>query len=282
MGFTDKSDIFASFHEDGFNRLLRQVKLQRPSLFNYATAEILGNPELFCQAIPTHPIVHKRGNPIATLVDPLPLPGTRFGLNFAVQLAEVRLDFHPGTQFALPPELAPPLAPQAFALELELCAGLGCPPDRIVDRYVPPPPDPRQKGGQDDRGKPPTPLVPLPTGQLICFCLRAFVVGRMVIRNYYGKPYLEMQLVGFEIVDIQPAELESGLECYARTMIRLAVLPQLRILLEQTVLDFKSYLDNLKKSVFVKIAPTAAPAVVAHNPAVEEDQVKLFLQVEVS
>lgn len=35
MAFTDSSDLFASFHEDGFNRLISHVMQQRPSLFNY-------------------------------------------------------------------------------------------------------------------------------------------------------------------------------------------------------------------------------------------------------
>jgi hypothetical protein len=109
MGFTDNCDIFASFHEDGLNRIIDHVKRQRPSLFNYATTNVAENRELLCKAIEPHPIVSIRNNPLVTIVDPLPVPGTNYGVNFAVQLVKLRIDFQPGDEFNLPPELNPPL-----------------------------------------------------------------------------------------------------------------------------------------------------------------------------
>lgn len=293
MGFTDKCDIFASFHEDAFNNLLRHAMRQRPSLFNYATKAIAGKPQTLCERIDVHPIVSKRGNPVVTIVDPLPIPGTVYGMNFSVQLVDLRIDFHPGNQFNLPPELAP-LGKQRFALRLKACAGIGCPPDEYLDRLIPPPEDPNKKtknpnqpfgeakDQRDEREKTPQPLIPLPTGGLICFCLEAFIVGSMSFETYYEKPFLEMNLGGFEIVDIKPEGLENGIECYVKTMLRLAVLPQLRILVEATVLDLKDYLDNLKKSVIIKIKPTPGSADVPNNPAIEDNQVRIFVNMEVS
>lgn len=290
MGFTDKCDIFASFHEDAFNNLIRHVSRQRPSLFNYATEFIAKRPQLLCEKIDVHPIVGKRNNPLVTIIDPLPVPGTDYGLNFCLQLVNVQLDFHPGDEFQLPPELAP-LGKQRFALRLRACAGLGCPPDDYLDRLIPPPEDPNRKpnpagatGGKDDRqdDKTPKPLTPIPSPRLICFCLEAFVVGSMSVETYYDKPFLEMNLIGFEIVDIKPEGLENGIECYVRTTLKLAVLPNLRILLEQTVLDLKEYLDNFKNSIFVTLKPTPAPGTVPNNPAIEDDQVKIFVNMEVS
>lgn len=46
MAFTDNCNIFAAFHEDGFNRIVGHVRHQRPSLFNYATAGVAANPRL--------------------------------------------------------------------------------------------------------------------------------------------------------------------------------------------------------------------------------------------
>jgi len=46
MAFTDRSDLFAAVHENGINATIRQLMLQRPSLFNYATL-------LFTQALST-------------------------------------------------------------------------------------------------------------------------------------------------------------------------------------------------------------------------------------
>ena len=69
MAFTDSCDIFASFHEEGFNRILGHVRRQRPSLFNYATADVANNPRLLCKEIGVHPIVALRNNPQVTLKD---------------------------------------------------------------------------------------------------------------------------------------------------------------------------------------------------------------------
>ncbi|MCG8604591.1 hypothetical protein MJD09_06260, partial [bacterium] len=253
MAFTDKCDIFASFHEDVFNHIIRHIREQRPSLFNYATQGLLVEEGLLCEVIPAHPIVHRRGNPLATQVDPLPIPGTHYGLNFAVQLVDVKIDFHPGDEFRLPPELSPPLAAQHFALYLRLCAGIACPSDDLIEELIPPPPKPEP---DDPQNRPPAthvpvdppttgrvsnnvgftvvqprrrePIVAIPARQLACFCLDAFVVGHMVVETYHSLPHLEMKLDGFEIVDIKPDGLESSIECYIRTMLQLAVLPGMR------------------------------------------------------
>ena len=117
MAFTDNCDLFASFHEDGFNRLISHVMQQRPSLFNYATLAVANNPELLCEVIAFHPVVPERSNPLITIEELLPIPGSDFGLNFAVQIRELQVDFHKGGQFQLPAELAPPsLAEQARRL----------------------------------------------------------------------------------------------------------------------------------------------------------------------
>ncbi len=289
MGFTDRCDLFASFHEDGFNNFLKHLMRQRPSLFNYATAAIANKPELLCERIKPHPIVGKRGNPLVTIMPLLPIPGTNFGLNFSVQLVDIELDFHPGDKIQLPPQLSPPLGKQRFALRMKACAGLGCPPDDIVNRLIPPPDDPNKKPKdhkeqrpEDEREKAPKPLITIPNDRLICFCLEAFVVGSMSIQTYFDKPFLEMNLIGFEIVDIKPEGMENSIECYVKTMLKLAVLPKMRILLEQTVLDMKEYLDNLKKSIFITLIPTPAPADVPNNPAIEEHQVKVFVNMEVT
>jgi hypothetical protein len=46
-------------------------------------------------------------------------------------------DFHTDNVIVLPSQLSPPLADQRFALHGAVCAGLGCPPDEIVDRLPP-------------------------------------------------------------------------------------------------------------------------------------------------
>lgn len=287
MGFTDKCDIFASFHEDGFNRILDHVRLQRPSLFNYATADVARNTKMLCKAIPAHPIVAIRNNPLVTIVDPLPIPGTPYGINFAVQVVDLRIDFHKGDEFALPPELGPPLKPQRLAIKLTVCGGLGCPPADIVNQFIPPPADSKPKGPKDERPNPDRPpprpdLIPLPTRQLLCFCVEAFAVGGVRIATYNGRPYLEPFVDQIEIVDIKPTELENNLECYIGLVLKLSVLPGLRILLQHAPLNLtQGATDLFPQPTNVVLSPVPASGVVPNNPAVEDDQLKVFIKAGV-
>jgi hypothetical protein len=279
MAFTDNSDLFASFHEDGFNRLLFHVMQQRPSLFNYATATILQNPQFLCEVIESHPVVIKRGNPTITLEQPLPIVGSNFGLDFAAQIREVKIDFHPEDEFPLPSELAP-LQPQQLGIKLRFCVGLGCPPDEIVDRYIPPPPDPNSRPDPFTgiAGAAPAadePLRPLPFRRLLCFCLDVYATGGVAIKSYWGKPWLEPFLTGVEIVDVSPQNLEQSLECYIKLLLKLVILPKLRILLE--FLPF-----NILQLATVTLKPTPESAQVPNNPAIEEDQLKAFINVEIT
>ena len=187
MGFTDHCDLFASIHEEGINRIIGHIQRQRPSLFNYATAYVAAHPNLLCKEIMPHPIVSLRGNPLVTVVDPLPIPGTSYAVNFAAQIAEAQIDFHPGDEFALPPELGPPLKTQRLAIKVTVCGGIGCPPKDFVDDLVPPPKSLGREKEQADESPP----IPLPTKRLNCFCLSAFVVGGLRIVSYDGQPYLE-------------------------------------------------------------------------------------------
>jgi len=286
MAFTDNCSIFAAFHEDGFNRIISHVRNQRPSLFNYATADVAANPRLLCEVIRTHPIVPQRGNPLVTIVDPLPIPGTQYGVNFAVQLTDLEIDFHPGDVFRLPPELDP-LAKQSLAIKLRVCGGIGCPPRELVDKLTPRPPRPDDKrnDNQRDHGRvnedDKRPLIPLPTDNLICFCVDAFATGGVRIATYHGKPYLEPFLDGFEIVDIRPRGLEDGMECYISLVLRLAVLPGLRILLAHAPLNLTQGVPDLFVATNVVLTPTPLSAAVPNNPAIEDDLLKVFINAEV-
>lgn len=286
MGFTDNCDIFASFHEDGFNQIISHIKRQRPSLFNYATADVAKNRELLCKAIEAHPIVFIRNNPLVTIVAPLPVPGTNYGVNFAVQLVDLRIDFHPGDEFNLPLELHPPLKAQRLAIKLRLCGGIGCPPKDIVDQFIPPPEDPAKpaetRPRDPDRPRENVPLIPLPTRELICFCLDAYATGGVRIVTYNGKPYLEPFLDGFEIVDIKPAELENTLECYIGLMLKLVVLPGLRILLKHAPLNLtQGATDLFPQPTNVILSPMPVSAALPNNPAIEGDLLKVFIKAEV-
>jgi hypothetical protein len=267
MAFTDHCDIFASFQEDGFNRIVGYVQQQRPSLFNYATVQLAANPDKLCQVIQANPIVGLRSNPLVHIVDLLPIPGTEFGADFAAQVSQVQIDFHPANLVTLPPELSPQKV-QRLAIKVKLCGGIACPPDAVLDTLIPPP-----KETADPPPDPPPPPKPLPLGPLQCFCLDAFVTGGIRFKTYNDKIFAEPFLDGFEIVDISPAGLESSLECYAKIIMKLSVLPGLRI-----ALDTMSF-DLLQSVIHVKLLPVVDPAV-PNNPAIEDNQLKVFLKLE--
>ena len=285
MALTDQCDIFASFHEEGFNRIIDHVRQQRPSLFNYATADVAKNRELLCAAIKAHPIVEARNNPLFTIEKPLPIPGSSFGVNFAVQLSDLKLDFHPGKLVALPPELNPPLKPQRLAIQLTVCGGIGCPPEEVVDQLIPPPKDLDRKdpahGNEQPRGDDKGEIIVLPTRKLRCFCLSAYVTGGVRIVTYNGKPYLEPFLDGFEIVDIKPEGLENSIECLIKLMLKLVVLPGLRILLQHAPLNLtQGATDIFPAPTNVTIKPQTTSATLPNNPAIEDDQLKVFIKAE--
>lgn len=280
MALTDQCDLFGSFHEQGFNRIIGHVMRQRPSLFNYATEQVARSPKFFCSRIEAHPIVSLRSNPLATITDPLPIPGTNYGVNFCAQITKLEIDFHPGEHVELPPELNPPLQKQRMAMKLTVCGGFGCPPKDTVNQFIPPP----SKGSPNDRKDGPVQreIEPLPFRELICFCLDAYAIGGVRIATYDGKPYLEPFLDGIEIVDIKPEGLEGSLECYIALLLRLVVLPGLRILLQSVPLNLtQGATDLFGTPTNVILSPMPTSATLPNNPAIEDDQLKAFIKVEV-
>lgn len=273
MAFTSSSDLYGAAHEDGFNLIVQHVMQQRPSLFNYGTASFLQNSnELFCKKIEAHPEVTRRENPLASSIDFLPVPGTNLGVEFCLQVTSMAIDFHPGNQFDLPNELNPPLNRQQASVHIEVCAAIACPEREIVERVADelaslPSQEGKDKNGKED-GKP---VQPLPFKTIECFCLDIFATAHSeLIGSEYDKK-LGFRLDGLEIVDIKPEGLENSLECYVETIIRLSLLPNLRFPITTLLLE----IPDLFSVAF-------SPASVINNPAVEEDQVKLFVDLEVS
>ena len=127
MVFTANSDFYVAIQDAGINRLVKHVMRKRPSLFNYGTSLVVSNPQLLCQQVDVAPEVLQAGNPLVTVMSPLPVIQTPYALNYAVQLTKGELDFHPSNVFTLPPDLHPPLANQHLGVHFQVCAGVGCP-----------------------------------------------------------------------------------------------------------------------------------------------------------
>lgn len=271
MAFTDNSDLFGAIHEDGINKVVRHLMLQRPSLFNYGTERVLRNPDLLCIPIGTTPDVADRENSLITVEDPLPLLGTNSlaGLDFCVQLTKIELDLHPGNRITLPPELSPPLKAQRFAIRLSACAGLGCPAQRDLDNFLKElTANPRSR--RDQRISDP---ITFPARNLRCFCLDLFVIGHFEMSGPLGRQRLLGKVDGLEIVEVRPQGLENNLECYLNLLIQLVILPRTSVAVEKLTFEL---LDGLPS---ISLFPSKT---VPNNPAIEEDQIKVFVDFEVS
>jgi hypothetical protein len=315
MAFTDRSDLFAAVHENGINATIGQLMLQRPSMFNYATSifsQALNSQ--FCVPINVPPRGLAPGQSLFTVVPQLPVLGAPrpLGLDWCLQLSNVSVDLYPGNTLTLPPELGP-IGSQQFALHLRACFGLACPSDRVVENLVAemeaavatsileampvslPTTSTLPRGGG---GVQPAPTAqagrardvqPVPSATVICSCLELFGVGhfqRDTIGNS-SQQWLKTRLDNLEIVDlvtVPPTNLEDMLECYLRLVLRLGVLPRLIVPMQNLVLDITRMLQDNDTPIgqHVTLVPAAVPADVPNNPAVEDDQLKVFFNLKVT
>jgi hypothetical protein len=306
MPLTDRSDFLASVNEEAFNGLVRLIQHQRPALFNYGTAAFAAAPRRWCHRIEPDPRVIDAGNPLVTVQPPIPVLGSPLpiGLNWLLQLTNLQIDFHPGNVIALPPELGR-LPAQHFALRLKACFALDCPGEDFMRQQLPLVEDLAARlGGLDDvvnqatggknpgRDRPPPgvptdPVVPPLADQGDCFCLELFAVLHAEWGPVGSAPppnaWLKLRLDGLEIVDISPRPLENMIECYLRSVLRLAVLPRLALPLESLVLDIGAELRRLGLPLAQKVSlqPTAQSPAVPHNPSIEKDELQLFVDLVV-
>jgi hypothetical protein len=204
--------------------------------------------------------------------------GGLYSLNWAAQVAELSIDFHP-TDRRLPEELGGELKEQQLSVYAKLCAGIGCPPRWVFDEFPPPdqppiklPGDDRERGKQPD-DRPRRDPITLPTEQLACFEVDLWATAHAQLDGSGENRVVELVVDGIEIVDIEPDGLEHSLECYLFTILRWVVMPRMRMLLPAFVFDLPLGLGA--------VTVTAATAV-PNNPAVEDDQLKVFVDMEVA
>lgn len=280
MAFTDHCSIFASLHESGVNKVVRQIIRQRPALFNYASVDIIQlyqtRPDILCAPLPEG---IPRGTPLFTEIPPLPIPGSIYGTGLLLQMSALELDVHPGNAFDLPAELNPPLGAQSFSLRLRFCVGIGCSDKERLLSLTPQSDRPaampvRLNGdGVPYIAFPPSPRLPLPTMELNCFCVEAFAVGRVTRQLASGPPTLTLLLTGLELVDLQPAGLEQGIECYLWKILQLSILPKLHFPVENVLFKLPQNLGH------VSVGLTPLSATVPANPALQNDQLEVFVDI---
>ena len=276
MALTSNSDFYVAVHDAGINRVIKHVMRQRPSLFNYGTSTLLSNSELLCKEIDVAPEVISAGNPIIKVLPPLPVLSTSLGLNFCVQATKGEIDFHPGNVFSLPPELNP-LASQRFAVHFQACAGIGCPPRELS---IPRTPSYRLSGASSAKDipgiltQPPRDLTVVPTTKLECFCLDLFATGGIKVSGPTGYQKMLMGVDGIEIVDLKPEGLENSLECYALLALNQGILPVIGDTISNVAFDFINLPDSLGN------LRVSASTTVPNNPAIEDDQLKAFINLD--
>ncbi|MCA0246353.1 MAG: hypothetical protein LCH93_07020 [Proteobacteria bacterium] len=288
MAATDFCSIHTSVSEGAFNKLILNVRRQRPSLFNYGTAAFVGEPELLCEVVEVAPGL-PISQPRVALQPLLPVPGTggTWGFEYCAQLADLRIDFHPGSQFTLPRELDP-LRPQQFALKIEVCLGLACPGKEYLDKIAEivegtvRPADPRDTLGafdkfrpEDDRPPPRARPLPVHRENIKCFCLSLFATGTVAVKDDAFGKRLSLALDGLELVDIRPEGLEAILECLIEATVRLSLLPRLKVAVDDLIFGLGKF-----GQLVVGLTPTSGN--VPFNPSIANDRVAVFIDAVAS
>ncbi len=288
MALTINSDFYVAIQDAGINRVVKHVMQQRPSIFNYGTLAVFRNPELLCEKIDVANEVLQAGNPLITVLDPLPVIGTNLGLNYCVQLTKGEIDFHPGDIISLPPELNP-LANQRLSIHFQVCAGMGCPTGRIplpgkfttsvltaarlsASRVSPSSNIPLP--GKGEVGLPNNEVVVVPTSKLECFCLDLFATAEAKITGAAGNQTILPTIDGIEIVDLKPEGLENSIECYALLALNKGIIPPLATSMSTLafgIINLPENMGNLQVS-----GSTTVP----NNPAIEQNQLKAFINLD--
>jgi hypothetical protein len=103
------------------------------------------------------------------------------------------------------------------------------------------------------------------------------------VAGFPKTKFLKTRLDNLEVVDLvtdPPSNLESMLECYLRTVLRLGVLPRLIVPMQSLVLNITQLLEANSTSIGQHV--TVVPATdVPNNPDVEDDQIKVFFNLKV-
>ncbi len=269
MAFTDHCDLYAAVNEAGLNLIAQHIMRQRPSLFNYATDFIAKHPSIACEPVLHTADVTTYNNPLFTVESPLPLLGVdspKVELNYCAQLVEAKVDFYPGNVVNLPAELHPPLPKQHFSMLARICAGLDCAWDQVIE-IEPQPPDPWRP--------PPPPVVPHGR-KLDCFCLDGYIIGHAAIENFYGQLRLTGHVDVVDVVEIAPSGLKQAINCYLRDTIEMLLRQKLAFPVVHTFFFDFSFL----KLPQITVEPSPNPPV-PNNPAIEDDQLKLFINFKV-
>jgi len=220
MSLTEAEHIFGGIHEDGLNDFLRAILTTRPHYLNY------GSPGF----VPATTVA-------ATQMPTIPFPGVPGGIDWAVHLDIPVIDLHPKT-LSLPPELS--LGPGQVSVRTTVQLCFDCRRKPIKDEKP-----------KNDREEPPRGEAKGP-----CFKVEVFAIGHLERTYSLDGDALVVVVDDVELVDIEPNELESVIECLLLQILR-AVLADIRLPLRALRVD-------------------AFTLTLTRGPEVEDDQVKVY------
>lgn len=281
------ADIYGAITESAINRAILHVMKWRPSLFSYVAPSqyatfnengvFAGFDErwLVCSPVTWPQGVDHNTFPRYTRRDPLKIKGVPGGgIPFCFQITDAKIDLQPSNVLVLPSELSPPLDEQQFAVWGKVSCGIGCPPDSLIDALL----DAKfYTHAKFQLSHDLFNQMTLDVKSLICFSTEVFVTGHLYTQadpdtNNPPVTQIRVALDGIEVKNIEPAELEDAVECYVRMAIRGYVLPELVLALEPIVEE--------ALGMTITTTPTLTPGL-PHNPAVEQDELRLWLDVDV-
>ena len=268
MSLTQNCDIYVAIKDEGINRTIKLIMQQRPSLFNYGTNDLNSHPDIVCHPIDSHDSVRASGNPLLTPIKPVPIFGSipNTFIPACFQINDFKIDFYKNDQFTMPQEIS--LNTQQLAVYTKISVGLGCPTPDELESFM----ETIKVYGRikDFRRE-----IFIPTKNLNCFSLEFFATTSIKL----GPSQVKLKLEDFEIKDLTPTGMENMIECYVMLVAK-AMLPQIEQTLLTEMIKTRKLPDPPDPSgpeINIKISPSGQ---VPNNPASEDDQLKLFLNID--
>jgi hypothetical protein len=120
----------------------------------------------------------------------------------------------------------------------------------------------------------------MPIDKLECFCMELFATADSRFGGQAGNQQLNFDIDGIGLRNLAPAGLGKSIGCYLRILMDRVVLPQLSDVVSEAAFRTQvlpSLYENSGSLGTIKISAATAPA---HNPAVEDEQLKLFLNLD--
>ncbi len=249
MTYTSNSDFYFAINENGINRVVDRAMRYVPSFFNYGSNYISTHPWMACNPIDADPSVTACGDPLITTIN-LPLPP-----NIPLSLNPLPLTIY------LP---LPDFIVQLSEMQIDFYPG------DVISLPGTLPALPSQQlaiHAKTFMGL----SCPYREEGLDCFSLDLF--AELALKDPNTQQFLKMSITALDVVGIEPDGMRNILDCYMRYLANQAL--SFVSDLANHMVSTPQSIPNLNGTVSVQVSPAA----VTNNPAVEDDQLKLFMNL---